>query len=148
MNSPTVSVGPSSLPLWRELLYRVLSVVISQHGKRLIFIASLYCYITRLDSLRDEALDKLNQAMSLARTGKALRLGAAVRNSVWSDVDIQSIIDENILHHDIPDVVATRISKQIVSRSPAWIRYRRTDDMVQDIKKLIDKSTMLTARAA
>lgn len=125
------------------------SVVLTQHGKRLLFIASLYCYIARLDALRDDALEKLNEAMSLAKHGSALRLPAAARDVVWGDVNVQSVVSMDDFDKPISARRSMEIAENVVALSPRWLRYGNKGDMIADVITLIRKTTNLsTAQAA
>lgn len=124
------------------------SVMLSQHGKRLLFIASLYCYIARLDALRDDALEKLNEAMSLAKTGSALRLPAAARDVVWGDVNVQEVINMDDFNKQISAKRSLEIAERVVSITPRWLRYRSKSEMMTDVITLIRKTTNLDVAIA
>jgi hypothetical protein len=126
----------------RWLLFGTLSILFSQHVKRILFITSLYCYVARIEGLREEALEKLDRAMGLSKGGyEALRFPAAMRNMVWDGVDLQSAIDADILNHPVTDVRARKISLAVVKMTPRWIRYRSGEAMMEDVERLIDRST-------
>lgn len=123
------------------------SLLLPTHGKRILFIASLYCYIARLDSLRDEALEKLNAATSLAKYGTALRFPAAVRDMVWGDVNVQSVLTMDVLNNEVTLKRAQEIAENVVAISPKWVRYRNRRAMVEDVRELIQNTTNLFQEA-
>lgn len=119
----------------------IASLLLPEHAKRLIFIASLYCYIAKLDAMHEEALRKLNHAIGLARYSEALRLPAAMRNTVWSEIDVRSVLDMDVFENEISKPEAEEIAEKVVAMSPRWIRYRNRRTMVGDVKELIQRTT-------
>jgi hypothetical protein len=128
----------------QQIFFGSMSALMSNHVKRMIFITSLYCYVERLDSLREEALVKLNRAMPMARSGNALRFPAAMRNIVWGDTQVESVLDHHLLKEDIPDQLVALKAEEIVNLTPRWIRYPR-NSMIRDTQLLIKRGSYLAA---
>jgi hypothetical protein len=122
----------------------LVSLMLPAHGKKLIFIGSLYCYVARLDALGDEALEKLNTALSLAKHGSALRLPAAAREVVWGDANVREVLNMDMLEHEVSLREAQQIAEKVVEMSPRWVRYRNRKAMIADVRELICGATGLS----
>jgi hypothetical protein len=132
-------------PILRRLLSWVISW--SRHGKRVFFITSLYSHIVRIDSLRAEAISKLNEIMGLARRETALHLPMAYHEVVWHNTGIDKVLSEELLNKDISEEQALELSKRVVKLTPRWIKYGRENDMVNDVFDLIRNGSLLAAAA-
>lgn len=114
-----------------------LSKLISRHGKRILFITSLYFQVVQIERLKADAISKLNSIMHLAHSEEALKLPAAIRSIVWNKADIARELTVDQLDGDISEEKAKEISAKVVAMAPSWIRYGRTDDMIKDVVDLI-----------
>jgi hypothetical protein len=132
---------------FRSIGFMLVSALLPMHGKRLIFITSLYCYVARLDELQDEALNRLNQAMYLAKNGHALRFPAAVSGVVWNGIGIQSVLSMDVLNNDASPLKTLEIAERVVALSPSWLRYSSRNKMVRDVRALINNTTGLAQAA-
>ncbi len=125
-----------------RLVLFLLVHVSGAHGKRILFLASLYYRIVRLDEMREEALSKLNAMLNLAKRNDALRMPWAVRDIVWSNGDTLS----NLINAEMQAVdPATREAKirslceQIVDSTAPGLRYAETDTMILDVQDMLSK---------
>lgn len=114
----------------------VLSKMLSNHGKRVMFVTSLYSRVVRFESLKAEAIEKLNDVMQLASNPNALELPTMAKNFIWKDRDIQTLLNETTLRNNIPEAEAQVISESVVDLAPHWLQYPR-DKMIDDVMSLI-----------
>lgn len=123
-----------------------LSKLISTHGKRIIFITSLYFQVVQLERLKADALSKLNSMMNLAANEQALQLPAALRGIVWNHTTIGEELSVELLDQEISTERAHLLSERVVELSPSWVRYNRRD-MLSDVFDLISKGGQLAEAA-
>ena len=120
----------------------LMSKVTSRHGKRIIFVTSLYFKVVRIERLKTDAIAKLNTIMQLATSEDALRLPAALRGMVWRFSELPEALNEEILDTEVSMEEALELSEKVVAASPVWVRYGR-DDMVKDVLDLIRQGGQL-----
>ena len=118
-----------------------------------MFVTSLYSRIVRLDTLKAEAIEKLNDVMHLATNNNALALPALTNNMIWKDANLQSVLNEAVLRDEIPEAKAKEISEQVVDMAPAWLHYSRDsmnsrESMIQDVMCLIRQGNELPMAVA
>ena len=123
--------------LRRSLLLGFLGSLISLHGKRILFIASLYFWIQKVEPFDRELIEKLNQVMGLAKSNDALLLPANFRHWFWDDEQLGKALMgcdgfDNCNPHDVE-----AISKSILSITPQWLRYGREQVMMNDLRKML-----------
>lgn len=137
----------SNRSVWTTAGEFLLSKLISRHGKRIVFITSLYFQVVRIERLKSEGMAKLNQLMGLAASEDALQLPTLLRGMVWKNTDLGNALNEEALDSEITEARAEGIAKRVVEMAPAWVRYGRQTDMVDDVKKLIQNGSMMAAAA-
>lgn len=128
----------------QSVLEFCLSKLISRHGKRVLFVTSLYMEVVRLGRLKAEALGKLNTLMKIASCESALRLPVAMRGMVWSETGLSRELGEQLLDHELSDVEVRELSKKVVALTPSWLRYE-PPAMATDVYELIRNSSQLAA---
>jgi hypothetical protein len=131
---------------FQAILEFVLSKVLSRHGKRILFITSLYFQVVQIERLKADAIQKLNSIMKLAHAEEALQLPVAMRGMVWNSTAIQDTLTAELMDQDITDERANEISEKVVSMAPPWLRYG-SRDMVKDVVDLIRNGSQLAAAA-
>ena len=124
----------------------VLSKVLSRHGKRVLFVTSLYFQVVQIEQLKAEAISKLNTIMKLAHDDDALQLPAAVRGVVWNSTAIQDTLSVELRDQTLTDDRAHEIAEKVVSMTAPWLRYG-SQNMVKDVFDLIRNGHQLAAAA-
>ncbi len=127
----------------QRLVGFLISKFTSRHGKRIIFITSLYFQVVRIEQLKADVIKKLNQVMSLSSSEDALLFPAAISGLLWKGHDISQTLCEADLAQPISRERAQEISARVVDRMPACIRYARRQDMVSDVMNLIANGELL-----
>lgn len=131
---------------FKAALEFILSKVLSRHGKRILFITSLYFQVVQIERLKADAIRKLNTIMKLAHAEEALQLPVAMRGLVWNSTAIQQTLSAELMDQNISDDRAQKISEEVVSLAPTWLRYG-SQDMVKDVIELIRNGPQLAAAA-
>ncbi len=138
-----MSVNPSSKSFGRfkQWFYIVLEFLgakfVSKHGRRVMFIASLYAQITQLGRMKAEVVAKLNAVMGLKITREAAaEFPAAVSDIVWRGTDVSSLITQELSTGIVDERRAQALSARIVSLSPSWLRYGN-QEMEADVQQLL-----------
>lgn len=137
----------ASKPMFQSVMEFLLSKITSQHGKRILFITSLYFQVVRIERMKAEIITKLNEVMGLTSNEDALRFPAKIRGVVWSNTDLTAALSEEVLDKDISEDRAREISEHVVDIAPKWVRYGRRADMVTDVMTLIQSGRQLAAAA-
>ena len=140
--------NPRSL-FWSAMEFLV-SKLTSRHGKRIIFITSLYFHVVRIEQMKLDAIRKLNQVMKLAANEGALVLPTAIRGFVWRDPNLTNLsneLSEEHLSQSVPQERAVEISERVVDTMPKWLAYGPRKEMVDDVCDLIQNGDKLAQAA-
>ncbi len=127
----------------------------SRHGRRILFITSLYFQAVsvnpmkhgRIDPLKQGVVSRLNLIMSLAKSDNALTLPIALRGIVWKGADLTQILTAQDFAQPITYDRAQAISERVVSRMPACLHYGQTSEMTADVFNLLQNGALLTKAA-
>lgn len=123
-----------------------LSKLISSHGKRIIFITSLYFQVVQFERLRADALSKLNSIMNLAANEQALQVPAMMHGMVWNHIALDDELGAELMDREITPERAHSLSERVVELSPPWVRYDKRD-MLSDVFDLLSKGSQLAQAA-
>lgn len=104
---------------------KILSYIIPVHAKRIMFITTLYGYMTGKDE-DVAALKKLNDAMTLATTSPT---ALVLPNRLWRKVWRGNGGDAVNWNDDV-------LKRRILARCPCWLHYGRDSDLLNDIRQL------------
>lgn len=118
----------SSSTIFSRILGQIGNYLIPDHVKRIMFIVTLYHYMTGdLENENLDDLDELSKAMRLAKTSSsALILPGMFTGQLWT----KSIVDR--LLRVRPDTTERRLFTLI----PCWLHYGRGNDIAKDIVDL------------
>jgi hypothetical protein len=126
----------------KTLLLGIFGHVISLHGKRILFLASLHCQLRNCPRPSRETLEKLNAALKLASVDDgSLFFPARYHQLFWDQDKFRQKMFECGVDGTcdiVPQPVdIEKISQGILDITPTWFRYGRREDMVEDLKKLL-----------
>lgn len=110
------------------LIGSLLEDLIPIHGKRLLFIVTLYHYLINDDDNHTELLNELNQELRLAKTGWHALVFPGLFTRLFWDGDGRRFVDCD------PDMIAEQLLKKV----PCWLAYARRADMIKDVTQLQD----------
>jgi len=136
MHTP-VGIGQVFQDLRSRVLDFLLTRCISKHGKRILFITSLYAQLVRRDQLRIEAVSKLNVLMDLSSSDSALRFPSTFTSMIWQGTELGPELVARALEPNLPEESIWDIAARMVSIAPGWMPYARRDVMVHDVFNLI-----------
>lgn len=140
----TLSVSAKEpLPFTLRLLRFVLSKLVSRQGKRIFFVTSLYCHAFHLDTLRADAIAKLNRVMGLVNDEKGLHFPILFHDMVWSGTPIDEVLAGFTFDQPLTDETLQALSSKVVDLAPPFIDYGR-DRMVSDVIDLLRNSNRLS----
>lgn len=125
-----------------RLMRFVLSKLVSRQGKRIFFVTSLYCHTFHLDSLRADAIAKLNRVMGLVSDEKGLHFPILFHDMVWKGTSINDVLAAHSLDTTLSEETVQELSTQLVDLAPPFIDYGRAD-MVEDVANLLRNSNRL-----
>lgn len=132
----------------KSMLFAILGFLMPIHGKRIFLITTLQLQLVRDGIFKEEALEKFNEALRLAKFDDALKLPALFYDQLWDDEKLQAAIHAAV-HGDIHQQPvsyeeARKISERILDdATPKWMRYGRKDDMINDIVVLFYRQNSL-----
>lgn len=134
--NPSHRLSSIGMPIAAFLMF-CLSKLLPKHGKRIIFISSLYVQVTQLERLKADVVSKLNTVMNLAHREEALHFPAAISQLVWRNSPVGNVLTKELLDQDIDDVKVREVSKKVVNLTPNYLRYGTPSDMEEDVRSLI-----------
>lgn len=147
MNVIESNLAPARPGLVGRVVDWLVPRVTSRHGRRILFITSLYFQIVSYDQLRADVITKLNSLMKLASSEKALQLPIAIRGVLWNGSEITEIIRAEDFTAPLSEERARSISERVVDHMPRYLAYGQRREMVDDVLNLIRNGGTL-ARAA
>lgn len=133
---------------WLRQLFNYLAPkLLSGHGKRVMLLSSLYFELTPSKQsvtmkgedakLHDDAIQRLNEIMDVAKSTSAMRFPAIFKSLIWRDCNIREIIsEEDFLNGVVSENVVT-ISERLVDRIPAGFQYETRPKMIKEFSKLL-----------
>ena len=124
-----------------------LKVYLPTRIKRMIFLASVFAYISETDTPSDETVQKLNEVMRLSRDEQAIRLPIAMKKMVWKTLDEPLFIDDELEPiNDLREVVKNcdsnifaKIVHMLIKRAPDWTVYASESTIQTDLRIMFDK---------
>jgi len=133
------------------LVCALLSFIIPQYGKRMIFVVSLYIALGGNSAKRSEFLSKLNRVMHLARDERALDFSANIAIKVLNPDDISRLIASLAHGRQIKDGLNGRevhlIACELSKRMPEWLRYDKNENIVSDAERTMMSAVSLPSGA-
>lgn len=119
----------------------LLTLVLPNHIKRLVFNTTLFMHLCRMQSFQKEAMHRFNQALELARYEDALELPAKLHQVIWNGETIEKSLCQvcggDLMCQILSPDVATRTCENIVECTPKWMQYGRREDMLKDVMKVM-----------
>ncbi len=122
----------------------LLSKLVNQHTKRIIFVTSLYTRVSRLNQLEQSAITKLNQLMVLATNEDSLSFTSRLHQVIWGRTGINETLTPEILRGDLSEETCRQLSTKVVDMSPKWLRYEKPN-MIKDVVSLLRQTPQLAA---
>lgn len=87
--------------------------------KRMIFIASLFSLLKRINQADNQTLDKFNQLLKLSCRSEALLLPMYIHTVIWNTDSVECSEPE------------------IMRAAPKWLLYGSIEQVVQDVHEVI-----------
>ncbi len=143
----TASNDQRASSLVRTVMEFILSKLVNQHTKRIIFVTSLYTRMSRMETLQHSAVAKLNQLMVLATNEDSLSFSARLQSVIWNKTALNSVLTPEVLHMQLSEEQRREISTQVVDMAPRWLRYQKPS-MIKDICSLLTHTDELVPAAA
>lgn len=117
------------------------SMLLRDHGRRIVFVTTVYVHMTRITSFSRDFLDHLNEAMALAKTGSALEAPARLHEYIWDGETLDETIGQicgkdGLQCKALGPIEIAKVCDAVVDATPNWLRYGRRDDMLRDVRKL------------
>lgn len=138
----TASSRQRTSSLAGAVLEFLLSKLVNQHTKRIIFVTSLYTRVSRLNQLEQSAITKLNQLMVLATNEDSLSFTSRLHQVIWGGTGINETLTPEILRSEMSEEVRRQLSTRVVDMSPKWLRYEKPN-MIKDVVNLLRQSPQL-----
>lgn len=127
----------------KSFLLAVIGQFITLHGRRILFVTTLYFQFSDRNQMTRELLEKLNQALQLANDKNALFFPAKYHRFFWNEEKLkQKLIECGVdgscsigNKFDINDT--DKIAQGIFEITPQWLHYGRREDMINDLKQML-----------
>lgn len=143
----TTSTDQRASSLVRTVTEFFLSKLVNQHTKRIIFVTSLYSRMSRMETLQQSAVAKLNQLMVLATNEDSLSFSARLQSVIWNKTALNSVLTPEVLQSNLSEEQRRELSTAVVDMAPRWLRYQKPS-MIKDIYSLLSHSDELVPAAA
>ncbi len=142
----TASNDQRGVGLVRAMVEFILSKLVNEHTRRMIFVTSIYKRATRLDHLKQSAVVKLNQLMVVATDTRSLPMAARLHNLVWGNTDLNTVLSPEVLARVMSDDERREISTRVVDMAPKCLRYGKPE-MIRDVQRLLSLGNMAPVAA-
>ena len=127
----------------RTLIANTFNKMLSNHMKRLVFISSLVGLVYQVKDADMKVITKLNNVFKLADHAEAMQLPVRVKSVIWKDKDLNVLGKSGKVIH-LSDVQLAklekedveRLSTQVASQAPWWLKYSDYEAMKADVVKL------------
>lgn len=112
----------------------LLKVTFPTRVKRFILVSSLFASITKRDSVSDETLQKLNQALHLVSDDNcnSMILPITIKSLIWNGTEIE-LVREDAMNSERQERCVDRICGMI----PEWLRYTGEKEDVSSLIKYL-----------
>lgn len=128
---------------FKVTLLTLLGLLIPRHGKRIMFVTSVYLHLAGEKSPDRPVLIKLNEALKLAQTEEALLLPARLYQYFWNErlEDVLCLYcPKEMLHGNVDPFQVAGVCNLLVASTPHWLRYGQYGDMVKDTMKALQSA--------
>lgn len=110
---------------------------VSKHAQRIFFLASLGGQFNHYAKQRRMAMEKLNEAMRLAKREDAMKLPIFLAQRVWGRTRVEDILTEDAIQAASTPAAMQALAHQVVEHSPAWAHYAPVEEMVGDVVEFL-----------
>lgn len=105
--------------------------------KRMLFVASMYFWMSGINNPTHKELAEVNKRFSLAHGDRTLLFPAAISKMVWGKVDLSGILEQ----YKADGNRFSQLSNQVVAAAPGWVKYGEPAEIARDIKAVFDSVT-------
>ncbi len=119
----------------------LVTTCLTPSAKRIITLTSLYYLLFSDDSQEvEESIHRINETFHFVNNEKALELPIALRQILWDEEDVKSILNgtEASTLSAMSEAQLRSASERIAAVIPKCIRYGRRDDMLGDIFSILN----------
>lgn len=128
----------------RRLRNSILSIALPRHGKRMFFVVSLFVALGDKDAEAKEALHLLNEKLKVSSTDEALNFPATLSSRVWGKGRLMCALGGKCTRGYANDIAfqedLQKMCDYVLLLMPSWLRYGSKDEIVQDIKAVVETS--------
>lgn len=128
--------------LWQRTT-SVLDSVLSQRGKRVVFLASLAARLGSTHRFDKQTRQKLNTIMKLVHGESALLLPYELSAVIWHGKSGVEIFHFDPKRRDLSQEQICQMTQSVVNSMPAWLRYGENTEIEQDIVRLLHNRTQV-----
>lgn len=131
-----------------RLAVKALAHTANDHGRRLLYLTTLYSRYNHLQQLEASAIEKLNYLLVVASDDNALRLPVRLGHVYWAEVALDDILNRDVLRKvDLRQMRS--LAQKVVAIAPNCLRYGdSTNRMTTDTYQLIRDVLVPEALAA
>lgn len=120
-----------------RFILRTMFRLIPNHGKRLMWLVSIYYMLVHLNYREKVELAYLNKHMTLAKDVESLRLPLNTARLLWTNDEFSELMGKGVT--DISKVDSTikeETARRIVRATPKWLKYGDDLHMVTELLTL------------
>lgn len=130
-----------------ELLIYIMTVILPNRIKRLIFLSSLTALLIDIKEHDEETLHKLNVLLQICSHEKAMMLPISLRNFIWHNMTASQIMNTEVSVQDVRGLESGKLVqmvRSIVSTIPSWLKYSENYVIECDVENLLKNCGRLT----
>lgn len=107
------------------------------HGRRIMYLISIYYMLVRTGVFPRRELSILNKQLNLAKDTDSFIFPLQLAEWIWRDVCIPELVVRVTDVTKVDDSVKDVITNNILTVTPRWMRYGSDVEMARDIMSLI-----------
>lgn len=109
----------------RRFINRLLAAILPRHGKRAIFLTTLYVQIAKISPSHKKMLEELNRQLKIVDEARALNFPISLHDAVWAgrEIDLRE-------PSQCSDLDIELLARQVMHRMPEWSRYSDDQEVI------------------
>ena len=127
-----------------RVMNRILTVILPRHGKRAVFLTTLFVEISKISPTHKGFLEELNQHLKIVDTNDALDFPAKLHNTIWRGRELQLRVENGEISEEELNGIAARIIHDL----PEWSSYGNYHDVLRETHEVIKTSLRVNGKIA
>ena len=131
----------------RFLIGLLLTIGVSKHGKRLIFVVTLFAGLNKARETSLESLQTLNNKLGVTEYDAALEFPVLMAGRIWGDLTLDCVLGGECTGgrqcQSLCQEELARMADKVLSIMPKWMRYAPLETMLKDAEQVVQTNRAL-----